>query len=598
MAPFEKAACPICGWKTDDIYDVQYVKPGTVVGGRYLLGEYAHKNGEGALYAGFDNTAGQRVWVREYFPRTMAQRDMKTGRVSPLSGCGAGYKALMSDFVDVCNEIKRLSVTEQVVPLENVISENNTVYAIYKGLDIVSFEEYLEGQGGSLSYHHAFSLLAPIVNSLEVLHSHGHIHRGISPYTIYMAGDGKLYLWDFALGATRTSGSELDSELFTGYSAPEQYSPNGWQGSWTDVYAIGALFYRTLTGVVPPKSIRIDKEQNQLTHLSELLPDLNRNAAAAVWEAMNPIAEDRLQAVQTFLSRMVEQKSSSSTAVFDRGKVQRDSGEPRKKPAPRHGQTSEEGQSERPPRRRREGGGTFKYMVLGTLVMLVVLVGIIYYFVTTTLGDIIGMPAVSQPYQTEEPASPPGAVAHQLEAVPNFVGSRLTDFVDDPDYLERFVFTVRQESRPEWPGGTVFEQIPAPGQMMPVTERINIALWVSRSDIEMPTLIGELLEDAIQVLAELEVANFHVLERLNTEVPPGTILETIPAAGESFNPDRGSVALVVAIQPAVTEGNQQQQQDEGINEDEWDLAEWAHLRPEDIFDPETGEYRIPIFRNR
>jgi len=582
------AACLACGFNSsDDVYDLQYARPGTVLGGRYLLGRYACKNGEGALYSGWDNVTQQKVWIREYFPQTMAQRDLETGSISPLSGCGAQYKAFMSDFVDICNEIKRLSVTEQVVPLENVISENNTVYAIYKGLELISLEDYLEDNGGTLSFQHAFTLLRPICNVLEVLHSHGQIHRGISPHTIYMGPGGKLYLWDFALGATRTAGSELNSELFSGYSAPEQYSPNGWQGSWTDVYAIGALFYRSLTGVVPPKSIRIDKEQNQLASIEELLPGLGGNISETVRQAMFPIAEDRLQTVQTFVSRLVEQRPAS-TSVYELNSLYRENGSPRQNPVPRQRQTgnhSNHQERTRNPRPERGSGSTFKYMVLGTMVMLVVLVGIIYYFVTNLLPNIIGPSAnevnANDTYENGDydPQAP------QTEALPQFIGRMFTDVENDPGYLERFIFSTRFDLRPE-PGGTIFDQSPPAGSVILTDEPIRVVLFISMEDVSMPDVVGRSLEQATDILANLDIANFTVIEQISTE-EAGTVLRTHPEAGTDVSPGRDTVIVIVSMEIEEPQGGNQGNQT---------VEDWWNIRPEDAFDPETGQYRIPVFR--
>ena len=617
----EESVCPFCGSEPQEVYDIQYARPGTVVGGRYLLGHYVRKNGEGALYAGFDSVQKEKVWVREYFPQTMAQRDIHTGRVSPLSGCGAQYKALMSDFVDICNEVRRLSVTEQVVPLENVVSENNTVYSVYRGLNLISFEQYLEEQGGRISFRQAYSLLLPICNALELLHSHGQVHRGVSPYTIHLGSNGKLYLWDFALGATRTVGSELDCELFSGYTAPEQYSPNGWQGSWSDVYAMGALFYRAITGVVPPKSIRIDNEQNQLARIEELLSGIAPNISEAVRESMQPSAEERVQTIQTLISKMI-QKRSSGTAVYNTSRVQREGGrDMSSRPSPRHaGGGSRLPEQGRPTRRRRRprGRGTAKFVVLGTVVMLMVLGGIFYYVYTTTISELIG----SEQEQNGAGSSllpddmDTGGQAVELAAVPEFVGRSLADFRNDPYYQERFVFTTHYERRPEFAGGTVYQQIPASGTMLAAAEPINVALWVSTDNLPMPSVIGLTLEQATLVLGEHGFSNIQSFSQISSQ-EPGTILTTVPQAGVMISTSDG-IGLIIATEPPPPPPPPEPEVDEQQPTDDtpgatldlptWQGNEtgagqgeqwWTDLSPDEfselglVLDPATGQWVLP-----
>lgn len=39
--------------------------------------------------------------------------------------------------------------------------------------------------------------------------------------------------------------------MFDGYAAPEQYAVAEFDGKYTDIYGLGALFYRVLTGKTP-----------------------------------------------------------------------------------------------------------------------------------------------------------------------------------------------------------------------------------------------------------------------------------------------------------------------------------------------------------
>ncbi len=544
MTPMDGyGACPACHWQDDHRYDLQCARPGTVLSGRYLLGLPLRKNGGGVLYAGFDNSLQQKVWIWEYFPQTIAQRSLETGKIMPLAGCGAQYKALASDFVDICNEIRRLGVTEPVVPLENVLSEHNTIYAVFQGLDLITFEEYLEQQGGRLSPKHALTLLLPICSTLGTLHSHGQIHRGVSPYTIYADRDGKLYLWEFSLSATRTAGSELDAQLFTGYSAPEQYSPSGWQGSWTDVYAMGALLYRTLTGIVPPKSIRIDGDR-PLAALSEQLPYLPQNISDAVSAAMEPDTQERIQAMQTFVSRMVESKADS-TAVYDTSRVIQ-AGGPKEPPPP--------AMKEERPRQ-----STAKYVVLGMLVMLLLLGGAIWFFVTSMLPGIIqpepaGPAAVGQEHSLSQPAgedaSQPGD-----DRMPSFFNKLFSDVRNNPEY-SRFQFTVKEEFDSNYPQGTIIDQRPVEGEPIYATGTISVEITVSKGPVrhEMPDVIGRTMTEATEILGNLEGVNIEIMQRYDATARPGDVVSTTPEPGVEFDPKRQTVYLFIMPEVSVEEG--------------------------------------------
>jgi serine/threonine-protein kinase len=558
--------CAACGWTTDAAYDIQYIKPGTVLAGRYLTGCYARKNGEGAVYAGYDSAAGKKVWIREYFPMTIAQRSLDTGKITPLGGCGAQYKALMSDFVDICNDIKRLGVTEPVVPIENVFSENNTVYAIYTGLDVVPLESFLKNKGGVLDYNRAISLILPVCNALGILHNHGQIHRGISPHTIYADKNGGLYLWDFALSATRTSGSELDAELFSGYTAPEQYSPNGWQGSWTDVYAMGALFYRTITGIVPPRSTRVGADR-PLRAVKELRPEVPDYISDTISEAMATSTEERIQTIQTFGARLVEAELSS-TAVYDVGRVVREV-------------------SGGNVRRRKKKNGDFRLVMLGLAAMLVVLCGIIVYLY---MSGIFGTPGVAGP-AGEEPVSEPADEGTGLMAgeVPRVIGRTYNEVIADTELLGTFTFSLKEVHDDNVPEGTIFNQVPSEGT--PILGGATVVVYVSvgAESVKVPDILGLELEDALRALAEADILNTNPIPKYAASARPGEVLSVIPSAGSEFDPKKDTLIVFYAQESSVDAGRPSSGSSGSsgrANEDELD--------PEDYYDSETGTY-LPGF---
>ena len=529
----EYIVCPHCGYDNSAPYDKKYRRPGSVVGGRYIVGRLIRKNGEGALYVGFDNSLQCRVWIREYFPHTLAERDPRTGDILPLNGYGAQYKALLSDFIDVCNEVKRLGVTEPVVPIENTVAEHCTVYAVYKDLGLSSLETWLTKRGGKLPVKEARELLLPLFNALSNIHARSDIHRGISPYTVYVDKGGNLYLWDFCMSATRTGGSELEAELFNGYSAPEQYASNGWQGTWTDVYGAAALFYRVVSGFVPPKSTLIG-EARPLAPLIDLVMDLPKNISDAVNAAMNPSTEQRTQEIGAFVASLVHTELGS-TAVYDSSIANEVKRVRREK-------------KERKAENRRRG----LYIVVGMFCTVLLLVGAMYVIMTTYFPDIINPGTnVMSPGHSDNSDISAGSESEEEtssepepdNSIPSFVGLRAEEVQADAAYAGRFEFEIQEDYNDQYEKGVVYDQSPDAG--VTVQDGRTVILRVSRGKliIKMPELVGLTRQEARDTLAFYAEDGgidlpYNEFERyvLDPEIDPGTVVSTTPRAGEEFDP--------------------------------------------------------------
>ena len=97
-------------------------------------------------------------------------------------------------------------------------------------------------------------MLQPLLDGLAVVHEANLLHRDINPENIILRNEGDSpVLLDFgaarqAIGARIRPGTPV---VTPGYAPPEQYSAQGEQGPWTDLYALGGVCYRALTGQTP-----------------------------------------------------------------------------------------------------------------------------------------------------------------------------------------------------------------------------------------------------------------------------------------------------------------------------------------------------------
>lgn len=103
----------------------------------------------------------------------------------------------------------------------------------------------------------AMSYLSQILDGLGRLHYAGIVHRDLKPYNILLGDQEHVKIIDFGLSRLRgerpqtTPGGMKVGTPF--YTAPEQEEDPERAGVPADLYAAGVIFYRMLTGVLPPE---------------------------------------------------------------------------------------------------------------------------------------------------------------------------------------------------------------------------------------------------------------------------------------------------------------------------------------------------------
>jgi hypothetical protein len=157
---------------------------------------------------------------------------------------------------------------------------------------------------GRLSPDAAVDLIAQVANGLDAIHAAGLVHRDVKPANVLLSGgEGAehAYITDFGVARNVATESGLtQTGHFVGtldYVAPEQIS-GGAVDARVDVYALGCLLFKLLTGEVPfPK----DGEAARLyAHLHDpppasslYVPEVSMALDDVVIRAMSKTPEDR-----------------------------------------------------------------------------------------------------------------------------------------------------------------------------------------------------------------------------------------------------------------------------------------------------------------
>ena len=250
--------CPHCGGSTQ-IKDVpHHLIPGTVLQNKYLVGASIGEGGFGITYVGLDLNLNLKIAVKEFYPNGFANRNNKATNNITINYQNEGeyFKNGRSQFLREAQSLAKFSKEKGIVDVRDYFTENNTAYIIMEYVDGQTLSELVR-KGRVFEAESIFTLMLPIMRSLEKMHSENIIHRDIAPDNIKVTEDGSLKLMDFGsaryfAGAQKKTMSVL---LKPGFAPYEQYTSNGNQGPWTDVYGICATIYKCITDCIPTDSL-------------------------------------------------------------------------------------------------------------------------------------------------------------------------------------------------------------------------------------------------------------------------------------------------------------------------------------------------------
>ena len=122
-----------------------------------VIGKLISYNGEHALYIAFDVENKCKVIIKEFAPTVMYNRS-DNGTIEVKSEHEAQYKSLMADFYDLHKKLAVLK-SDILMPVNEILGENNTVYIVYKYEKMITLESYLGSSGEDFTCEEMLDIL-------------------------------------------------------------------------------------------------------------------------------------------------------------------------------------------------------------------------------------------------------------------------------------------------------------------------------------------------------------------------------------------------------------------------------------------------------
>jgi tRNA A-37 threonylcarbamoyl transferase component Bud32/tetratricopeptide (TPR) repeat protein len=196
--------------------------------------------------------------------------------------------------------------------------------------------EYLEGEDleallarGPLSIGRAVAIARAIADALSAAHAAGIVHRDLKPENVFLTNDGGLKVLDFGISKfLTTTGPGTAPGAIMGtpmYMAPEQLEDAASADARSDVYALGVMLYRMLTGALPFNAtslagLALAIVSHRAPPIRARRPDVSEALERVIERAMSVAPADRYASMQALAAAIEPFASdeSAAPAAFDR----------------------------------------------------------------------------------------------------------------------------------------------------------------------------------------------------------------------------------------------------------------------------------------
>jgi len=274
---------------------------GALVDGKYRVESIVGRGGMGLVVAARQEPAGTRVAVKLLLcssgdSHTFARRALREARAA---------SALQSEHTTRVLDVGQL--------------DSGLPYIVMELLQGQDFERLL-AERGSLSVREVATYLVQACDAIREAHARGIVHRDLKPSNLFLTtrsdGTSLVKLMDFGISKVVNAAPETslttthDSPGTPRYMSPEQLLSARQVDARTDVWALGVIAFRMLTGRHPfdgetPAAVHVAIVSTPAPKLSDVRRDVPAPIVHLVDRCLAKSCAARLQTVGEFVAALL-----------------------------------------------------------------------------------------------------------------------------------------------------------------------------------------------------------------------------------------------------------------------------------------------------
>lgn len=230
----------------------------TLQGGKYRIERVLGQGGFGITYLAIQEMLNRKVAIKEFFMREYCDRSGHSASISTNTPVAHDIvERFKMKFISEASTIAKFR-HPNIIDIYDFFLENNTAYYVMEYIEGESLEDVVRSHG-ALSEVVAIDYIRQVGTALESMHRQMINHLDVKPANIMLRSNKKeVVLIDFGISKLYDGeGEELTTTLVgvsEGYAPIEQYQKGALKqfSPQTDIYALGATFYKLITGKTPP----------------------------------------------------------------------------------------------------------------------------------------------------------------------------------------------------------------------------------------------------------------------------------------------------------------------------------------------------------